>query len=54
MAGRGGIDATRNAQICGSRGLVVVSEPGEVPVWLYTRCDSDSDSTHNAQICDTY
>ena len=34
MAGRGGIDATHNAQMGDSRGLVAVLAPREVPIWL--------------------
>ena len=34
MAGRGGIDATHNAQKGDTRGPVVVLAPREVPIWL--------------------
>ena len=34
MANKGGIYVTHNAQLGNSRGLVVVSVPGEVPIWL--------------------
>ena len=34
MAGMGGIDATHNAQMGVSRGLVVVLAPREVSLWL--------------------
>jgi hypothetical protein len=34
MDGRGVIDATHNAQMGDSRGLVVVTVQWEVPIWL--------------------
>jgi hypothetical protein len=34
MDGRGVIDATHDAQMGDSRGLVVVTVPREVPIWM--------------------
>ena len=34
MADRGGIDATHNAPMGDNRGLMVVTVPREVPIWM--------------------